>query len=159
MAAYTLNAPRGLAVLASGMLFGAGLALATMVQPEVVLSFLQFRDWGLLLVMGGAMGVTLLAYRGAPRWLRAPLLGGGGFDRHASALDRDTVLGAAVFGVGWGLSGVCPGPAIAGLGTGNLSLLWALAGIALGAWAQGWQAGRRPGAAGGAAPLPAGSQD
>lgn len=155
MAAYTLSPLRWLAVLASGALFGAGLALATMVQPEVVLSFLQLRDWGLMLVMGGAMGVTLVAYRFAPRALRAPLLGGG-FDRHASVLDRDTVLGAAVFGIGWGLCGVCPGPAIAGLGTGNGELLWALAGIAAGAWLQGLQAA---GPAGPAAAVPAGAQD
>lgn len=156
MAAYPLTPPRWLAVLAGGMLFGAGLALSTMVQPEVVLSFLQLRDWGLMLVMGGAMGVTLIAYRWAPRALRAPLLGGG-FDRHASVLDRDTVLGAAVFGIGWGLCGVCPGPAIAGLGTGNGQLLWALAGIAAGAWLQGVLAAR--GSAPHAAPVPTGSQD
>jgi uncharacterized protein len=51
-------------------------------------------------------------------------------------------VGAALFGAGWGLCGVCPGPAIAGLGTGNWDLLWALAGIALGALAQGLRASR-----------------
>ena len=50
------------------------------------------------------------------------------------------VVGAALFGVGWGLCGVCPGPAIAGLGAGNWDLLWALAGIALGALVQGLRA-------------------
>jgi len=153
MAAYAMNPPRFAAVLAGGMLFGFGLALSTMVQPEVVLGFLRFRDWGLMLVMGGAMGVTLLAYRYAPRRLRAPLLGGG-FDRHVSRLDRDTVLGSAIFGIGWGLCGVCPGPAIAGLGTGNLGLLWALLGIVAGAGLQGWQAGRQQ-----ALPLPPQTQD
>jgi uncharacterized membrane protein YedE/YeeE len=54
--------------------------------------------------------------------------------------NRDTVLGAAVFGVGWGLSGVCPGPAIAALGTGNWDIVWALGGIVLGALVQGWRA-------------------
>lgn len=142
MAVYAMNPARWLAVLASGMLFGFGLALATMVQPEVVLSFLRFQDWGLMLVMGGAMGVTMLAYRYAPRGLRTPVLGGA-FDRHTAALNRDTVLGSALFGIGWGLCGVCPGPAIAGLGTGNLGLLWALGGILAGAGLQGWVAGRR----------------
>jgi uncharacterized membrane protein YedE/YeeE len=136
-AVVELTWARFLAVLASGALFGFGLALATMIQPQVVLSFLRFQDWGLMLVMGGAMGVTLLAYRLAPRWWRKPLLGGE-FDRHQAALNRDTVLGAAIFGVGWGLCGVCPGPAIAGLGAGNLDLLWAVAGIAAGAGLQGW---------------------
>jgi uncharacterized protein len=142
MAAYAMTPPRTLAVLAGGMLFGFGLALSTMVQPEVVLSFLRFQDGGLMLVMGGALAVTLLAYRWAPRGLPAPLLGGS-FDRHVAAMDRDTVIGSAVFGIGWGLCGVCPGPAIAGLGTGNGALLWAVLGIVAGAGLQGWQANRR----------------
>lgn len=141
MAAYTLSPARGLAVLAGGMLFGFGLSLSTMVRPEVVLSFLLFQDFGLMLVMGGAVAVTALAYGLLPRARRQPLLGGG-FERHASVLNRPTVLGSALFGIGWGLSGVCPGPAIAGLGTGNTELLWALAGIVAGAGLQGWWAGR-----------------
>ena len=130
---------RGLAVLAAGALFGFGLALSSMIQPEVVLSFLRLSDLGLMLVMGGAVVVTLLAYKLAPRLLGRPLLGGY-FHTHVSHWNRDTLTGAALFGVGWGLSGVCPGPAIAGLGAGNWDLLWALAGIALGALVQGLRA-------------------
>jgi uncharacterized membrane protein YedE/YeeE len=130
------------AVLVSGALFGWGLSLSTMVQPQVVLSFLRFQDWGLMLVLGGAMGVTLLAYRLGPCWLPAPLLGGS-FGKPVATLNRDTLVGAAIFGIGWGLCGVCPGPAIAGLGTGNTDLFWALGGILAGAGLQGWQAGRR----------------
>lgn len=130
---------RLVAVLAAGALFGFGLACSTMVRPEVVLSFLHFRDMGLMLVMGGAVAVTLVAYWWAPRFLATPLLGDR-FHQHASVWNRDTALGAALFGVGWGLCGVCPGPAIAGLGTGNWNLLWALGGIALGALAQGLRA-------------------
>ena len=125
-----------LAVLAGGTLFGFGLALATMISPEVVLSFLRLRDFGLILVLGGAAGVTLLAYQLAPRVLAKPVFEQS-FATHPSRLDRDTILGAAIFGAGWGLCGVCPGPAIAGLGTGNWPLLFALIGIALGAYAQG----------------------
>ena len=128
-----------LAVLAGGALFGFGLALSTMVRPEVVLSFLRFQDFGLMLVMGGAVAVTLLAYLLLPRLLGQPLLGGY-FHQHVAHWNRDTLVGSALFGVGWGLCGVCPGPAIAGLGTGNWSLLWALAGIALGALVQGLRA-------------------
>lgn len=135
-----------LAVLASGILFGLGLAVSTMVSPEVVLSFLRFQDWGLMLVMGGAVCVTVLVYQLAPRLLGRPMLGDH-FSVRPSVLDRDTVLGAAIFGVGWGICGVCPGPAIAGLGTGNWSLLVALAGIALGAYAQGWLKDRQTRAA------------
>ncbi|HJV71266.1 DUF6691 family protein [Ideonella sp.] len=134
-----------IAVLVSGMLFGFGLALSTMVQPEVVLGFLQWRDFGLMLVMGGALTVTLLAYRFVPRLMARPLLERS-FGHHVAVMNRDTVVGAAIFGIGWGLCGVCPGPAIAGLGTGNLELLWALAGIFAGAWLQGRTAGA-PGAA------------
>ena len=127
--------------LAAGALFGFGLALSTMVQPEVVLSFLRWEDWGLMLVMGGAVSVALLGFKGFPLLRQRPFMGPA-FDRKPGTWNRDTALGAAIFGVGWGLSGVCPGPAIAGLGTGNWSLLWALAGIALGALLQGWLADR-----------------
>ncbi len=139
MSAANMSLPRVLATLAAGALFGFGLSLATMIRPEVVLSFLRFQDFGLLLVMGGAVAVVLLAYKLAPRLLARPLLGDV-FHAHPSAWNRDTALGAALFGVGWGLCGVCPGPAIAGLGAGNLSLLWSLAGIALGALVQGLRA-------------------
>ena len=129
---------RALATLAAGALFGFGLAYSTMVRPEVVLSFLYFEDFGLVLVLGGAVAVALLAYKGLPRLMRRPLLDDH-FHPHPAAWNRDTAIGAALFGVGWGLCGVCPGPAIAGLGTGNLDLLWALGGIAVGALVQGMQ--------------------
>jgi len=129
--------------LVTGVLFGFGLAMATMVQPEVVLSFLRWEDFGLMLVLGGAAGVTALAYQLGPRLLGAPL-DGGVFDRHRSALNQETLGGAAIFGVGWGLCGVCPGPAIAGLGTGNVALLLAVGSIFAGAYLHGWVASRRP---------------
>ena len=134
-----VNLSRALATLASGALFGFGLSYATMIRPEVVLSFLRFQDWGLMLVMGGAMSVVMLVYQLAPRLMARPVLGDV-FHQHPSVWNRDTAVGAALFGVGWGLCGVCPGPAIAGLGTGNWDLLWALGGIALGALAQGLRA-------------------
>jgi len=123
-------------VLLCGALFGFGLARSTMLSPEVVLSFLQWRDFGLLLVMAGAVAVTWLAYHFAPRLLRRPVFGGE-FGRHPSILDRRTLLGAAIFGVGWGLCGVCPGPALAGLGAGNWPVVYALAGIFAGAFLHG----------------------
>jgi uncharacterized membrane protein YedE/YeeE len=102
-----------------------------------VLGFLRFQDFGLMLVLGGAVLVVVLAYQFAPRVMRSPWLGGP-FRAHAAALNRDTVLGSAIFGVGWGLTGVCPGPAIAGLGAGAFELLAAVAGLALGAWVHGF---------------------
>jgi uncharacterized membrane protein YedE/YeeE len=131
-----MSAAKNLATLASGALFGFGLSLSTMVRPEVVLSFLHFQDWGLMLVMGGAVMVVLITYKLAPRFLKQPLLDDH-FHAHPSTWNRDTAVGAALFGIGWGLCGVCPGPAIAALGTGNIDLLWALAGISAGALAQG----------------------
>ncbi|MDD2924461.1 DUF6691 family protein [Rhodoferax sp.] len=139
MSAQRLTPGRFLAVLAAGGLFGFGLALSTMIRPEVVLSFLRLQDFGLMLVMGGAVMVTLLVYKLAPRLLGKPLLGDY-FHQHVSQWNRDTAAGAALFGVGWGLCGVCPGPAIAGLGAGNWTLLWALGGMALGALVQGLRA-------------------
>ena len=131
-----MTSARALATLAAGMLFGFGLAASTMIRPEVVLSFLRFQGFGLVLVLGGAVLVTGLAYALLPRLLRRPLLGGE-FQRHPMHPGARTLVGAALFGVGWGLSGVCPGPAIAGLGAGNWMLLYALGGIALGALVQG----------------------
>ena len=135
------------AILIAGGLFGFGLALATMIRPEVVLSFLRFEDFGLLLVLGGAASVTAATYQGAPRVMSKPLLAAT-FGRHAASMSAATLGGAALFGIGWGLSGVCPGPAIAGLGTGNWPLLYAVLGLFAGAYVQGWLASRnRPAAA------------
>lgn len=125
-----------LVTLIGGMLFGFGLALSTMVSPEVVLSFLRLQDFGLMLVMGGAVAVTVVVYQLAPRLFKQPLLSDS-FAQRAASLDRNTLVGAAIFGLGWGICGVCPGPAIAGLGVGNLDMLWALAGMLVGAYAQG----------------------
>lgn len=122
--------------LVSGGLFGFGLALSTMVSPEVVLDFLTGRDMGLLLVLGGAVAVTFIAYRLAPRLMRKPLAGEA-FLAHPSVMSARTLGGAALFGVGWGLSGVCPGPAMAGLGAGNWPLALALAAMVAGAYVQG----------------------
>jgi len=123
-------------VLAAGVLFGAGLALSTMIRPEIVLGFLHFQDQGLLLVLGGAVVVTLLAYQLAPRLLGRPLAAEK-FGAHPAVLDRRTIAGAAIFGIGWGMCGVCPGPAVASVGAGNWPVLWAFAGMLAGAWAQG----------------------
>ena len=136
MSAHTNGFQQVLATLVCGALFGFGLALSTMIQPEVVLQFLRFENYGLMLVMGGAVLVTVVAYKGLPRLTTTPLLGGQ-FQQHASQWNRDTAIGEAIFGLGWGLCGVCPGPAIAALGAGNWDLVYALVGIAVGALLQG----------------------
>lgn len=136
---HTLTLPKAIVTLLAGALFGLGLAVSTMVQPEVVIGFLRFEDWGLMLVMGAAAGTALIAYRLLPRLMQSPVLGDK-FLTQPAHWNCDTALGAALFGVGWGLSGVCPGPAIAALGTGNWDIVWALGGIVLGALVQGWRA-------------------
>jgi len=139
MNSNTINGPKALITLLAGALFGLGLSVSTMVQPEVVLGFLRFQDWGLMLVMGGAAGMALVAYKLVPRLMAKPVLSDK-FLTKPTAWTRDTQMGAALFGVGWGLSGVCPGPAIAALGTGNTDILWALLGIVLGALTHGLRA-------------------
>lgn len=139
MTPHTLTGPKAAVTLLAGALFGLGLSVSTMVQPEVVLGFLRFQDWGLMLVMGGAAGMAFMAYKLVPMGLKRPVLGPQFLSKPAR-WTRDTQLGAALFGVGWGLSGVCPGPAIAALGTGNLDIVWALVGIVLGALTHGLRA-------------------
>ncbi len=145
-----MKASTVIVALLTGVLFGFGLAYSAMVKPEVVLSFLRFEDFGLLFVLGGAVVVTAIAYWVLPRIMAGPVLGGA-FGGHPSEMTRGTMGGAVVFGVGWGLSGVCPGPAIAGLGVGNWPLLIAILGMFAGAYVQGLLASVRspanPGAA------------
>jgi uncharacterized protein len=112
--------PRTLVALFAGTLFGLGLAISGMMNPAKVIDFLDVAggwDPTLAFVMGGALLVAIPAFRlilGRPR----PIL----VDRFAlptqSALDGRLLAGAALFGVGWGLSGFCPGPAVAALVTG-----------------------------------------
>jgi len=137
-----MKAPSLIAVLIAGALFGFGLSYASMIKPEVVLSFLRFEDFGLLWVLGSASMVTLLAYQLAPRFMSKPLFEPA-FRSRASADTRDTLLGAALFGIGWGICGVCPGPAIAGLGAANWPMIITLLSIFAGAYVQGVLAGRK----------------
>ncbi|QID19522.1 YeeE/YedE family protein [Nitrogeniibacter mangrovi] len=131
-----------LVTLVAGTLFGFGLSWATMIRPEVVLSFLTFDDLGLLFVLGAATGLNLIVFQLVPRLRRRALLGGA-FEPRPFQVDRRSLAGGALFGVGWGICGVCPGPALAGLGAGNPDLLIALGGIFAGALLHGLTVGRR----------------
>lgn len=125
-------------VFVGGLIFGAGLAVSQMARPEIVLEFLQFRDLGLLFVMGGAavvVGITVLGLVGSGR--RAPLTGEP-YRRRLKSMDRNVLLGGGIFGVGWGLSGICPGAAYASLGIGNVIILYGVAGMFVGAYLQGY---------------------
>jgi hypothetical protein len=125
-------------VVLGGLIQGFGLAYSGMARPEVVLDFLQFDDLGLVLVMGGAAVVSGLTFLVATRFLdRAPLTGDR-YGRRLKSMDRNVAVGGVVFGVGWGVSGICPGAAYASVGIGNLPILWAIAGMFVGAYAQGY---------------------
>lgn len=124
-------------VFIGGLIFGFGLGFSHMARPEVVLAFLQFHDFGLLFVMFGAAIVTGLVVTIVPRLRsRAPLTGSE-YGRRLKSFDRMVLIGGVIFGVGWGLSGICPGAAYASLGIGNLPILWAILGMFIGAYAQG----------------------
>ena len=120
---------------AAGLLFGLGLAMSGMTDPEIVLAFLDpLGDWNprLAFVMGGALAVTVPGYA----WLRrrgrsfcGPL--------HWPAAARVTgrlVAGSALFGIGWGLAGYCPGPAVANLGRLAPETFWVVPAMFAGFW-------------------------
>ncbi len=130
-------------VFIGGLIFGFGLAFSHMARPEVVLAFLQFADFGLLFVMFGAAIVTGLGFFLAPRLLDGALLTGDSLGRRLKSLDRNVLYGGTIFGVGWGLSGICPGAAYASLGIGNFPILWGIAGMFAGAYLQGVWRSRR----------------
>jgi uncharacterized membrane protein YedE/YeeE len=101
----------------AGVIFGAGLALSDMVNPARVLGFLDIAgtwDPTLALVMGAAVVASAIGFAFSRR-LRAPLFGESFFIPENRRLDSQLIGGAALFGIGWGLVGFCPGPAIAGL--------------------------------------------
>jgi uncharacterized protein len=125
-----------LMALAAGLLFGLGLSLGGMTQPAVVLGFLDLSGaWNprLIFVMAGAVLTTAAGYRVLMRrptpWLdttfRLPAV---------RRVDGALIAGAAVFGVGWGIAGYCPGPALASLGSGQASVWLLVAMMALGWW-------------------------
>ena len=98
----------------AGLLFGLGLVISGMINPAKVLSFLDLIggwDPSLAFVMAGAIAVTFVGYKLVFRRER-PLLATRFYLSEIRRVDRRLILGAAIFGVGWGLSGFCPGPAV-----------------------------------------------
>jgi uncharacterized membrane protein YedE/YeeE len=136
-------------VLCGGLVFGFGLGFSHMARPEVVIQFLTFDDLGLLFVMFGGSVVAGLAFWVVPRLRSNAPLTGRPYGRRLKSLDRDVLIGGSIFGVGWGLSGICPGAAYASLGVGNVRILYAIGGMFLGAYLQGvWRSQRARTAAG-----------
>ncbi|HVR65060.1 MAG TPA: YeeE/YedE family protein [Verrucomicrobiae bacterium] len=106
-----------LSALAAGLLFGLGLTISGMINPAKVLGFLDIAgDWdpSLLFVLGGAVVAATIGFRLVQR-RQAPLFASRFHLPEASGIDIQLILGAALFGTGWGLVGFCPGPAIAAL--------------------------------------------
>jgi uncharacterized membrane protein YedE/YeeE len=136
---------QSLVSLVAGLVFGAGLALAQMTDPRKVLNFLDLAghwDPSLLFVLGGATGLALLAFRAVLR-RPAPLLDAQFHLPDATGIDRRLVVGSALFGVGWGLAGYCPGPAFASIGLGNAEAFWVVPAMLAGAALQQWLMPRR----------------
>tara|TARA_R110002020_G_scaffold2447_3_gene11467 strand:- start:39319 stop:39738 length:420 start_codon:yes stop_codon:yes gene_type:complete len=111
---------RKLIAFASGLLFGVGLIIAGMANPAKVLAFLDlFGAWdpSLALVMAGAIGAAFVPMQWAQRAQRS--LSGEPMNLPDNRrIDRRLVLGAVIFGAGWGVAGFCPGPALVALGAG-----------------------------------------
>nr|WP_298683233.1 DUF6691 family protein [uncultured Dongia sp.] len=110
--------PRVIVALLAGLIFGAGLALSGMANPQKVLAFLDLGaiatggwDPSLAFVMGGALIVALPGFAFARRRAR-PLAAETFTWPAASAIDKPLMLGAVLFGIGWGVAGICPGPAL-----------------------------------------------
>ncbi|MEL6139936.1 MAG: DUF6691 family protein, partial [Cyanobacteria bacterium J06628_6] len=110
----------GLALIA-GMIFGMGLGLSQMIDRHRVLGFLDLAgiwDPTLLFVLGGAVGVTVIAFRFVLR-RSTPLFNGKFHVPTRTDIDGPLVAGAALFGIGWGIAGYCPGPGISALAIGS----------------------------------------
>ncbi len=100
-----------------GILFGAGLTISGMTDPENIIAFLDITGrWSpnLIFVMVGAISVTAIGYR-IIFFRSQPILNTKFLLPPKKSIDRPLLMGAVIFGIGWGLNGLCPGPAIAGL--------------------------------------------
>lgn len=126
-----------LSTFLTGLLFGAGLLVSGMTDPSKVIGFLDLAgawDPSLAFVMGGAVAVGLFAFRFA-RSRTAAFLGGAMHLPATRDIDRRLILGSLAFGIGWGLAGFCPGPALVSFSAGYdkavVFLIAMLAGMAL----------------------------
>jgi uncharacterized membrane protein YedE/YeeE len=129
---------RGLIAFAAGLVFGLGLLVSDMANPARVLAFLDVArmaegtwDPTLMFVMGGAMSVSALAWLVSYRRARA-VFGGPLPEPARPRIDARLIAGSAVFGVGWGLAGICPGPGLVALGVGGAPLAVFVAAMAAG---------------------------
>ncbi|KTS13282.1 membrane protein [Methylobacterium indicum] len=149
-----MSALRLLAALASGLLFGLGLALSGMMDPRKVLGFLDLAgawDPSLAFVLAGAVGVSALGTLARTR-MAHPVLAARFAVPENRRVDARLLAGAALFGIGWGLAGFCPGPALAGLVLGLPAVAVFVAAMLAGMALHRLTMERRPGADRGASP-------
>ena len=122
--------------LASGLLFGVGLIAGGMTDPSKIQGFLDlFGQWdpSLALVMGGAILVGAVGFAIARR--RKVAWSGEAIELPQSRIvDGRLLAGGALFGIGWGLGGLCPGPALTALGAGFMPAVWFVVAMLLGMW-------------------------
>lgn len=121
-----------------GLLFGAGLALSGMINPARVLGFLDVAgawDPTLAFVLGGALLPSTLSYLIARR-MKRPVMADEFCIPQNRTIEKRLLAGAAVFGIGWGLVGLCPGPAIAGMVLGKWEVWLFVAAMIAGMWLQ-----------------------
>ena len=125
---------RNFITLLSGLLFGLGLSISEMINPQKVLNFLDVSgnwDPSLIFVLGGGVMVTLFSFRLILK-MDKPLLDGEFKLPAKTQIDSKLIIGAIIFGIGWGLVGFCPGPAIASLVYGQTESVIFLAALFLG---------------------------
>lgn len=137
-----------LASLVCGLLFGCGLLISGMTQPAKVLGFLDiFGRWDptLAFVMAGALATSAAGYALARRF-RAPLFAAEYLWPTRSDIDRPLVTGAVLFGIGWGLVGLCPGPALENLATLSPRVIAFVLAMIAGMGIQAWWQSRSPAA-------------
>jgi uncharacterized membrane protein YedE/YeeE len=127
-----------LAAFAAGALFALGLVLGDMTEPARIIHFLDVAgDWDatLLFVMGGAVLTYALLFQ-LIRWrVQSPLLAEQFHIPRRGEVDPKLLAGAALFGVGWGLAGLCPGPALVALGAGKLEAVIFVVAMVVGSYA------------------------
>ena len=127
---------RALVFLIPGTLFGAGLAISGMTNPAKVKGFLDLAgnwDPSLALVMGGGL-VSFALWNVLLQKRTEPILGGEKPGRPSREIDARLIVGAVLFGVGWGLAGLCPGPALANLGVVRSEALVFVPAMVAGMW-------------------------
>jgi uncharacterized protein len=138
--------PRTLAALTCGLVFGLGLAVSGMMNPAKVIGFLDVAgswDPTLAFVMAGALLITVPAYR-VTLGRRRPVLDSDFSLPTRTRLDAPLIWGSALFGVGWGLVGFCPGPAVAAVVTGLPAVLGFVAAMLAGMALHAVVSGERP---------------